>query len=112
MAPPSLPESLTAGVYTGLSIFLDAAAFATVVFAPAALPFDVGIQHALVGFAIMQTVVATWSAAPIVVPVSYEVMPFLAKFAAGARRAAAASGAAVCAEARNAESSPLPSQTW
>jgi len=73
---------------TGLSCFLDAAAFATVVFLPAGLPVDVGIQHALLGFVLMQSVVcATSPVGTIVTPVSYEVMPFLARFAAGARKA-------------------------
>ena len=88
--------SVAAGVYTGLSAFLDSAAFSTVVFLPAALPLDIGIQHALFGFVLMQaTVGAVSRAGSIVTPVSYEVMPFLAKFAAGARRAmpTAASGA-------------------
>jgi hypothetical protein len=74
--------SLAAGLYTGLATFLDAAAFATVVFVPAGLPFDVGIQHALFGFVLMQaTVCATSGAGNMVTPVSYEVMPFLAKLA-------------------------------
>lgn len=73
-------SSLAAGLYTGLATFLDAAAFSTVVFAPANLPFDVGIQHALVGFVLMQLTVCMFSSAGnIVTPVSYEVMPFLAR---------------------------------
>ena len=82
-----LATSLCGGVYTGLSVFLDAAAFATVVFGPAGLPLDVGIQHALFGYVLMQTTVSLASNAPgIVTPVSYEVMPFLGRFAAGAAR--------------------------
>lgn len=72
--------SLAAGLYTGLATFLDAAAFSTVVFVPAGLPFDIGIQHALFGFVLMQvTVCLTSAAGNIVTPVSYEVMPFLAR---------------------------------
>ena len=84
--PRNLP--VRSGVYyTGLSVFLDAAAFATVVFGPAGLPLDVGIQHALFGYVLMQTTVSLASNAPgIVTPVSYEVMPFLGRFAAGAAR--------------------------
>ena len=75
-------SSLAAGLYTGLATFLDAAAFSTVVFAPAGLPFDLGIQHALFGFVLMQlTVCGTSAAGTIVTPVSYEVMPFLARCA-------------------------------
>ena len=92
----SSTASLAAGVYTGLSVFLDAAAFATVVFMPAGLPLDVGIQHALIGFVLMQSVVAMLSGAPgIITPVSYEVMPFLARFAAGTSRAMQTGGKAL-----------------
>ena len=78
-----MAASFAAGLYTGLATFLDAAAFSTVVFAPAGLPFDVGIQHALIGFVLMQvTVCATSGAGNMVTPVSYEVMPFLAKLTA------------------------------
>ena len=77
-----MSSSIAAGVYTGLSMFLDAAAFATVVFAPAGLPLDVGIQHALLGFVLMQSVGSFFSASgKIITPISYEVMPFLARFA-------------------------------
>lgn len=83
----TLTQALTAGVYTGLSVFLDAAAFATVVFAPAGLPLDVGIQHALVGFVLMQATVSLLSDGTIIAPVSYEVMPFLGRFARTAAKA-------------------------
>lgn len=46
-APMGLGAGLSSGIYTGLSVFLDSAAFATVVFGPAGLPLAVGIQHAL-----------------------------------------------------------------
>ena len=88
-------SALPSGLYSGLSVFLDAAAFATVCFLPAGLPIDVGIQHALIGFVLMQS----WGCAvsptgTIVTPVSYEVMPFLAKFAVSASKAMPASAAA------------------
>ena len=87
-------SALASGAYTGLSCFLDAAAFSTVVFLPAGLPLDVGIQHALLGFVLMQATVSALSpAGTIVAPVSYEVMPFLARFAAGLRKAVPAPGA-------------------
>jgi MFS superfamily sulfate permease-like transporter len=74
--------SIAAGVYTGLSSILDAAAFATIVLAPAGLPLDVGMQHALLGFIVTQSVVSYMSGAgTMLTPISYEVMPFLAKFA-------------------------------
>ena len=80
--------AIVSGVYSGLSCFLDAAAFSTVVFLPAALPLDVGIQHALLGFVLMQGVICAISpAGTILTPVSYEVMPFLAKFATLAKKA-------------------------
>jgi len=49
--------AIAAGAYSGLQAFIDAAMFATVVFAPAGLPLDVGIQHALLGSVITQTAV-------------------------------------------------------
>lgn len=80
--------AVVSGVYSGLSCFLDAAAFSTVVFLPAALPLDIGIQHALLGFVLMQGVMCAVSpAGKILTPVSYEVMPFLAKFASIAKKA-------------------------
>ena len=45
--PSNAIAELSGGLYTGLSVFLDGAAFATVVFGPAGLPLDVGIQHVL-----------------------------------------------------------------
>ena len=88
-------SALPSGLYSGLSVFLDAAAFATVCFLPAGLPIDVGIQHALIGFVLMQSwVCAVSPTGTIVTPVSYEVMPFLAKFAVSASKAMPASAAA------------------
>ena len=85
---PLTAAALASGIYTGLSCFLDAAAFSTVVFMPAALPLDIGIQHALIGFVLTQaTMCAVSPAGTIVTPVSYEVMPFLARFASIARKA-------------------------
>ena len=52
------------------------------VFVPAGLPIGVAIQHALLGFIVMQTVVSSLTAAPsLITPVSYEVMPYLGQFA-------------------------------
>jgi len=81
-------SALPSGIYSGLQAFLDAAAFASIVFGPASLPLDVGIQHALVGFVLMQLTV-TWLGASrvLLVPVSYEVIPFLARFAAAVTHA-------------------------
>ena len=88
----SLVAALPSGIYSGLQAFLDAAAFATIVFGPASLPLDVGIQHALVGFVLMQLVVTRLGASRVLLtPVSYEVIPFLARFASAASRAIAQS---------------------
>ena len=76
--------AIAAGAYSGLQAFIDAAMFATVVFAPAGLPLDVGIQHALLGSVITQTAVTYFTGADALLsPGSYEVMPFLGRFASG-----------------------------
>lgn len=81
-------QSVASGTYSGLVAFLDAAAFSSIVFAPAGLPLDIGILHALVGFVLMQTVTTRMTgASSILAPPSYEVMPFLAKFAMIAKAA-------------------------
>lgn len=95
---PSRTGSLAAGTYTGVMQFTFAAACASIIFAPAGLPLSIGIQHCLVGFVITQTVVAKTNSVKggvaLAVP-SFEVLPFLAKFAmivAGALGATAPPG--------------------
>jgi len=95
--PPSIsvPGNVAAGVYSGLATFLDCAAFTSIVFASAGLPLSVGLQHALVGFVVMQLVVSRLSGIGyILVPISYEMMPFLSHFASTVA-AAGASGASL-----------------
>ena len=76
---------------------IDAAAFTSIVFGPVGLPLTIGLQHALVGFVVMQTVVTRLTGAGFALaPTSYEVMPFLAKFAAVAA-AAGVGGASLLA---------------
>ena len=81
---PTLAGSLVAGTYTGLMQFTFAAACASVIFAPVGLPLTIGIQHVLLGFCLMQIVVTKTTGVPnqvaLAVP-SFEVPPFLAKFA-------------------------------
>lgn len=82
-------------LYQSLSGFLDSAAFATIVFAPAKLPLDVGIQHALLGWALCQFMFSslTEAKASLLTPTSYEAMPFLARFALLVSRDAAPASA-------------------
>ena len=51
--------TVVAGCYTGLAAVLDGAAFSATVLLPIGMQssFDVGIQHALVGYVLMQVVV-------------------------------------------------------
>ena len=80
--PPSTAGNVAAGMYSGLATVLDAAAFTSIVFGPVGLPLTIGLQHALVGFVVMQTVTTRLTDAGFVLaPTSYEVMPFLARFA-------------------------------
>ena len=83
-AGATLTGSIVAGTYTGVMQFTFAAACASVIFAPVGLPLTIGIQHALIGFVIMQCVVTKTTSVPgrVVLSVpSFEVLPFLAKFA-------------------------------
>ena len=81
--PPSTAGNVAAGMYSGLATVIDAAAFTSIVFGPVGLPLTIGLQHALAGFVAMQAVVTRFTTVPFVLaPTSYEVMPFLAKFAA------------------------------
>lgn len=97
-APPAEEEvnvgsNLAAGVFSGLVTVIDCAAFTSIVFGPVGLPLTVGLQHGLIGFALMQTVVTRLAGVKYVLaPTSYEVMPFLAKFAALAAAAGATGG--------------------
>lgn len=79
-----LAGRLLASGYTGLMEFTFAAACAAVIFGPVGLPLSIGIIHVLFGFVIMQTVVSRTtgvsSGVALAVP-SFEVLPFLAKFA-------------------------------
>ena len=80
---PSTTGNVAAGVYSGLATVIDAAAFTSIVFGPVGLPLTIGLQHALAGFVVMQLLVTRLSAVGFtLVPTSYEVMPFLARFAA------------------------------
>ena len=95
---PTRTGSIVAGTYTGLMQFTFAAACASIIFAPVGASLSIGIQHALLGFVITQTIVAkTTSVAggvALAVP-SFEVLPFLSKFAvivAGAVGAGAGPG--------------------
>ena len=64
--------------------FTFAAACASIIFGPVDLPLAIGIQHCLVGFVITQTIVAKTNSVKggvaLAVP-SFEVLPFLARFA-------------------------------
>jgi hypothetical protein len=64
--------------------FTFSAACAAVIFGPIGLPLTIGVQHCLVGFVLMQCVVTLTTGVPagvvLAVP-SFEVLPFLAKFA-------------------------------
>ncbi|EOD18866.1 hypothetical protein EMIHUDRAFT_209492 [Emiliania huxleyi CCMP1516] len=77
--------SVVAGTYTGVMQFTFAAACASIIFAPVGLPLAIGIQHGLVGFVVTQAVVARTTSVrggvALAVP-SFEVLPFLARFAA------------------------------
>ena len=69
--------TIVAGCYTGLAAVLDGAAFSATVLLPIGMQssFDVGIQHALVGYVLMQVVVTYLSGArAMVTGVSYEVL--------------------------------------
>ena len=80
--PPSVVGNIAAGVYSGLATVIDAAAFTSIVFGPVGLPLTIGLQHALLGFVAMQTVVTRFAGTGfLLAPTSYEVMPFLARFA-------------------------------
>jgi len=90
--------SVVAGTYTGVMQFTFAAACASIIFAPVGLPLAIGIQHGLVGFVVTQAVVARTTSVrggvALAVP-SFEVLPFLARFAviaAGAVGAGAGPG--------------------
>ena len=84
----STAGNIAAGAYSGVATVIDAAAFTSIVFGPVGLPLTIGLQHALVGFVVMQTVVTRLTGAGFALaPTSYEVMPFLAKFAAVAAAA-------------------------
>eukprot|EP00965_Chrysotila_dentata_P237156 6201713-Pleurochrysis_carterae.AAC.1 len=64
MASGAVVGAVAAGLYSGINSFLDAAAFATLVFAPAALPLDVRdsrIRKKLhLGRAVTCSHLATW----------------------------------------------------
>ena len=93
----STAGNIAAGAYSGVATVIDAAAFTSIVFGPVGLPLTIGLQHALVGFVVMQTVVTRLTGAGFALaPTSYEVMPFLAKFAAVAA-AAGVGGASLLA---------------
>ena len=81
---PTTAGSIVAGTYTGVMQFTFAATCATIIFAPVGLPLAIGISHALVGFVITQMLVAKTTGVKggvaLAVP-SFEVLPFLAKFA-------------------------------
>ena len=86
-SPEEALEKLSAcfsGTYTGVMQFTFAAACASIIFAPVGLPLAIGIQHGLVGFVVTQAVVARTTSVrggvALAVP-SFEVLPFLARFA-------------------------------
>lgn len=93
---PSLAGSLVAGGYTGLMQFTFSAACAAVIFGPVDLPLAIGVQHCLIGFVLMQSVVSRTTKVPagvvLAVP-SFEVLPFLARFAVIAAGAIGTTGA-------------------
>jgi SulP family sulfate permease len=95
---PTRTGSIVAGTYSGVMQFTFAAACASIIFAPVGLPLSIGIQHALIGFVITGGIVAKTtgvkSGVSLAVP-SFEVLPFLSKFAvvvAGALGAGAGPG--------------------
>lgn len=72
--------AIAAGVFTGLQAFID-----SIMYGSSILPSDmaIAIQSALLGYALMQLGVSCFSRATVLIaPVSYEVIPFLAKVAA------------------------------
>ncbi len=74
---------LVAGVATGVQYFLDAATLATLAFTPQNLPIDIAIHHALLGTIATQVAVTALGASNVMLtPISYEVMPFFARFVA------------------------------
>jgi len=81
---PTRTGSIVAGTYSGLMQFTFAAACASIIFGPVGLPLVTGIQHALLAFVVMQTVVTATTSVPggvvLAVP-SFEVLPFFARFA-------------------------------
>ena len=80
--PTSRVVSVAAGTYSGLAVVLDCAAAASIIFAPVGLPVSVGLQHALIGFVLMQFVVSKLSGVrSMLAPTGYEPLPFLARFA-------------------------------
>lgn len=83
--PKATPTgSIVAGTYSGLMQFTFAAACASIIFGPVGLPLTIGIQHALLAFVAMQVIVTATTSVPggsvLAVP-SFEVLPFLARFA-------------------------------
>jgi hypothetical protein len=94
---PTGTGSIVAGSYSGIMCFTFAATCASVIFAPIGLPISIGIQHVLVGFVVTQAIVAKTtsvnSGVMIAVP-SFEVLPFLSKFAVIVAGAAGGAGAA------------------
>ena len=93
---PTRTGSIVAGTYTGVIQFTFAAACASIIFAPVNLPLAIGIQHGLVGFVVTQIIVAKTTGVrhgvALSVP-SFEVLPFLAKFAVIVASAVGASAA-------------------
>ena len=95
---PTMTGSIVAGTFTGIMQFTFAAACASIIFVPVGLPLTIGIQHALVGFVITQAVVAKTTSVKggvVLLSPSFEVLPFLTKFAmvvAGAVGTSAAPG--------------------
>ena len=91
--------SVVAGIYSGIMQFTFATACASIVFVPVGLPVSIGIQHCLIGYFIMQAVVAKTNSlreGVVLLSPSFEVLPFLSKFAmivAGAVGTSAAPGA-------------------
>ena len=76
--------SVVAGIYSGVMQFTFATACASIIFVPVGLPISIGIQHCLIGFVIMQAVVAKTTSVKegvVLLSPSFEVLPFLAKFA-------------------------------
>jgi len=72
--------AIAAGAFTGLQAFID-----SIMYGSSILPGDmaIAIQSALLGYALMQLGVSCFSRVTVLIaPVSYEVIPFLAKVAA------------------------------